>query len=236
MMSRLTPMHLELLLLLSAVTTASAIVGIETEWGAVLLPPPPTELVRPATLPELDIAEPFKLKAADENIEFVLRPPFVSTRRPPPAPPPPESPKPTMRKDQFILLGTVVSPERRIAFLYEKAANKNRGVLEGRDINGVKVISVGQSEATLGQYEDTEHLRLLKGLPPTHFGVTLPPPPPLKMQSSLPLVSPPSPQAAPPQQPPQSPSATPPSSSQSPAAPATKKGGHGGLWGSWGGK
>ena len=91
---------------------------------------------------------------------------FIVTRRPTPIAPPPAPPKPIMKKDQFILMGTTIAGESKIAFLLEKAGNKSRVVAQGKEINDITVTEVTADRIVLSQFGDTEVLVLRTNKPP----------------------------------------------------------------------
>jgi hypothetical protein len=166
MSAQLTPFRVEVGFWLLLCGSLAIGIGYETDWGQRWRWPmaetvlPPSEFTKPV------LAEPFHLPPPDTFLETTLRPIFLVTRRPAPIPPPPEPPRPSMKKDQFVLTGTTIVPEGRFAFLLERAANRVRVVGEGKDIGGILVKEVGDSRVVLTQYDEEEVLVLKPTKPP----------------------------------------------------------------------
>lgn len=160
----LTPIRVEIAFWLILWVSLAAGIGLEMNWGRQQGPlantaETPTEFSKPA------LAEPFRLPPPDQFSQITARPIFIVTRRPAPTAPPPEPQKPSMKKDQFILMGTTVAGATKIAFLLEKAGNKSRVVAEGKEINGITVREVTADRIVLSQFEDTEVLVLRTNKP-----------------------------------------------------------------------
>lgn len=135
-------------------------IGVELDWGRKLRWPVGDTRPETVAFARPVLSQPFSLAGSDQFRETTARPIFVVTRRPAPPAPPSEPPRPSMQKDQFILTGTAIVPEGKLAFLLEKAGNKSRVVAEGRDINGIRLMEVAPDRVVLGQNGDTEILVL----------------------------------------------------------------------------
>ena len=161
----LTPIRVEAGFWLILWLGLAAGIGLETDWGRQMTSPVTQIAETPPEFPKPVLAEPFRLPPPDQFLDVTVRPLFVATRRPAPTAPPPEPPKPGMKKDQFILMGTAIVAEGKFAFLLEKAGNKNRVVAEGKEINGIMVREVTKDRVVLRQYDDTEVLVLRTNKP-----------------------------------------------------------------------
>jgi hypothetical protein len=139
---------------------ALAFLGWETDWGRALAPvPEPAETITPkpvpvSVLPDFTIAG--GLGARPETVARTL---FNPTRRPAP-PVVAEAPKPTMKRGQFALTGTLVVDGKSTAFLREVAGGKSRRVLQGESINGLTVAEVKPDRVRLALGDETEELIL----------------------------------------------------------------------------
>jgi hypothetical protein len=139
---------------------ALAFLGWETDWGRSLSPiPEPAEVVTPkpvpvSVLPDFTIAG--GLGARPETVARTL---FNPTRRPAP-PVVAEAPKPTMKRGQFALTGTLVVDGKSTAFLREVAGGKSRRVLQGESINGLTVAEVKPDRVRLTLGDESEDLML----------------------------------------------------------------------------
>jgi hypothetical protein len=138
----------------------AAALGWETDWGRSLRVSPPEEApvapkpVAAAVLPDYVVAG--GVAARPETVNRTL---FNPTRRPAPAQVV-EAPKPKMKRDQFVLTGTVVSDGKRTAFLREVAGGKSRRVIEGESINGLIVSDVQPNRVKLTFADESEDLTL----------------------------------------------------------------------------
>lgn len=166
MSAALTPIRVEAGFWLILWLGLAAGIGLETDWGRQMSSPMTQIAETPPAFPKPVLAEPFRLPPPDQFLDVTVRPIFVATRRPAPTAPPPEPPKPGMKKDQFILMGTTIVAEGKFAFLLEKAGNKSRVVVEGKEINGIIVREVTTERVVLSQYDDTEVLVLKSIKPP----------------------------------------------------------------------
>jgi hypothetical protein len=156
----LTPLRVEIAGWLLLCGGLGVGLGLETDWGRQLQPPPP-ELVLPATpFTGTALKDPYSLPTADTFLDIAMKPVFLATRRPVPAAPPPEPPKPAMQRNQFQLSGVTILPDSKFAFLTEKAGNKSRVVKEGDEINGILVKTIGPDKVVLSQFDETEILTL----------------------------------------------------------------------------
>jgi hypothetical protein len=139
---------------------AVAFLGWETDWGRALAPvPEPAEAVTPkpvpvSVLPDFTIAG--GLVARPETVARTL---FNPTRRPAP-PVVAEAPRPTMKRGQFTLTGTLIVDGKSTAFLREVAGGKARRVLQGESINGLVVAEVKPDRVRLTMAGESEDLIL----------------------------------------------------------------------------
>lgn len=67
---------------------------------------------------------------------------------------------PAMQPGQFILLGSLITPDKRIAMLREVATGKVMRVEQGKEIRGIMVASVYPEKVILTQGDGTEELAL----------------------------------------------------------------------------
>lgn len=136
-------------------------IGIETEWGRRWVWPVKLTMPEPASFAKPSLADPFALPSADAFLEIAMRPLFVASRRPTPTVATAENaPKPSMKRDQFVLTGTTIVPEGKFAHLLEKAGNKSHVIAEGNDINGINVKEIKPGQVILSQNDETEILPL----------------------------------------------------------------------------
>ena len=139
---------------------AVAFLGWETDWGRALAPVPvPAEpiIAKPvpvSVLPDFTVAG--GLSARPETVARTL---FNPTRRPAP-PVVAEAPKPTIKRGQFTLTGTLVVDGKSTAFLREVAGGKARRVLQGESINGLVVAEVKPDRVRLTMGDESEELIL----------------------------------------------------------------------------
>lgn len=160
----LTPIRVEAgfwLILTAGLATG---LGLETDWGRQLERPVTQFAETPPVFAKPVLAEPFQLAGPDQFPDITLRPLFIVTRQPAPVAPTADG-KPSMKKDQFILLGTTIVAEDKFAFLLEKAGNKSRVVAVGKEINGIMVKDVAADRVVLSQYDDREVLLLKMNRP-----------------------------------------------------------------------
>ena len=172
------------------------IIGREVDWGRQVRRGVPTIHAEKAEFVAPNLSEPTTIRPADQYMEIVLRPLFIWTRRPPPPVPIPEPPKPVMAKGQFTLVGTTITPEKRIAFLLEKATRKVRAVSEGEQVNGITVKAISPESVMLTQHSDVESVTL-SVIPSPSALATAPAAAPLR-PPPIPTPSPPPTKPAPP--------------------------------------
>jgi hypothetical protein len=138
----------------------AAALGWETDWGRSMRVSPPVEApvtpkpVAAAVLPDYVVAG--GLAARPDTVARTL---FNPTRRPAAAQVV-EAPKPKMKRDQFVLTGTVVADGKRTAFLREVAGGKSRRVIQGESINGLTVADVQPNRVKLTFADESEDLTL----------------------------------------------------------------------------
>jgi hypothetical protein len=161
----LTPTQAEAAFWVILTAGLAAGIGMETDWGRQLELPVMQTATNPPPFAKPKLAEPFQLAASDQFSDITSRPLFIITRQPAPVAPTADS-KPSMKKDQFILMGTTITGESKIAFLVEKAGNRSRVVAQGNEINGITVREVLADRIVLSQFDDTETLVLRTNKPP----------------------------------------------------------------------
>lgn len=137
-------------------------IGGELGWGEKLHPPMPAPVVHAAAPVEIALLPDFRLPAREKSYAQTLeRPLFVPNRRKaPPVPAAPPPPPPTMQKGQFQLQGTIITDEMRVAVIKEISSGKERQVVQGYTINGIKLELVEPDRIVFTQYEDQEEIRL----------------------------------------------------------------------------
>jgi len=187
----LAPIRAEMGFWLILIAGLAACVGFETDWGRQTEWPLRPTAEAPPILAKPALTEPFRLPGSDQFPDISLRPLFIITRSPVPPAPSADS-KTSMKKDQFVLVGTTIVTEGRFAFLLEKAGNRSRVVAEGKEINGIMVREVSADRVVLSQNADTEVLLLKTNKLPagtlTPIPATLPvgPPPTAVRRVELP--------------------------------------------------
>ena len=186
------PRHFTNILLLVMTLLLIWTIGTELGWGnrvKVSLPQPKPQKNRPAVLP---LQPEFVLLSLDQSYsEILVRPLFVSSRRPlppklvlrqraalaappptPPLPVPVEPPKPTMRKGQFILDGIIITKDKNIALLRETATRKMVRVELGQEINGMQIEKLERDKITFKQGDEREVLVLKIKTGPSQPGMS----------------------------------------------------------------
>lgn len=136
--------------------------GQQTQWGKQAeLPMPVVAEQKPGTI-AVETMPDYRLPALKKHFtETLTRPLFVSSRREaPPIPPPPPPPKPTMKKGQFQLLGTIITDDVIGAIVKEVSSGKIRQVQLTHTINSLRLDRVEPESVVFVQYEDSEELRL----------------------------------------------------------------------------
>ncbi|HLX23297.1 MAG TPA: hypothetical protein VKR38_08140 [Usitatibacter sp.] len=96
--------------------------------------------------------------------ETVARPLFIPTRRP--APEAPAVAQGALQRGQYVLQGTIVVGDNRVAMVREKSTGKVIRIERGKDFNGMKVVSIDKEAVTLGVGNDEEKLMLNVIKPP----------------------------------------------------------------------
>ncbi len=96
--------------------------------------------------------------------ETVARPLFIPTRRP--APEAPAAAQGALQRGQYVLQGTFVVGDSRIAIVREKSSGKAIRIERGKDFNGMKVVAIEKEAVTLGVGNDEEKLVLNVIKPP----------------------------------------------------------------------
>lgn len=138
----------------------AVVIGLETDWGRHLnpaLPAPEPVAPKPVVASVLpDFALEGGLAARTETTNRTL---FNPTRRPAPTPVV-EAPKPTIKRGQFVLTGTLVVDGKSTAFLREVAGGKSRRAIQGESINGLLVAEVKPDRVRLALGDESEELVL----------------------------------------------------------------------------
>jgi hypothetical protein len=175
------------------------LIAWEIDWGRHLFRVPSTPtLVAPAPV-DAAVLPAYRidggLVARSETGNRTL---FNPTRRPAPALAGEGGGPRRIQAGQFVLVGTTVSGDEKMAFLKEVNGGKGRTVRQGDEINGMKVAIVGADRVKLTAGGEAEELllQLVKG-PKTTVGAAPPVP-------AVPAAAPagqaaPLPQAVPPQ-------------------------------------
>lgn len=139
-------------------------IGIEIGWGRRINLPIPQPKPQKSNLSLAALQTEFVLPPLDQSFMATLeRPLLTPTRRPSPPPPPPvvpPPPKPTMRKNQFTLVGVILTKGKNVALLREIANGKVLRVEQGKEINGILVAAMEKEKVTLTQWDDREELTL----------------------------------------------------------------------------
>lgn len=194
----MAPVNFKRLALLAwALVNTSLLVMIGQEWGAGANPGKPAAKLAAQGPQAVEIAllDDFRMPARERSYAQTLeRPLFVPSRRKsPPVPPPPAAPPPpppTMQKGQFLLQGTIIIDDMKIAVIKEIASGKERQVVQGYTINGLLLELVAPDRIVFSQYGDQEEVRLK--IQPSPKGATPP-----RVVAPGTLRTAPAPQAAP---------------------------------------
>jgi len=187
---KLSPKMMMVLAWSAIYLTLAAIIGMEIGWGQRINLTLPIPRLKPAQSVDHPLQPEFVLTPIAQGFaDTTARPVFSPTRRPPPPPPPPEPPKPMMQKGQFVLLGVLITKEKKVALLREVANGKAARVEEGKEIKGILLSKAEPEKVTLTQFGDSEELTLKIQVPPK-------PPAPAPAQQAAPQPGQAPPQAA----------------------------------------
>jgi hypothetical protein len=154
-----------------------ALIGWEIDWGRHLLraPSAPAPIapkpVESAVLPEYSLEGGLAMRS-----ETVNRTLFNPTRRPAPVLAA-EGGLRRIQPGQFLLVGTAVTGDRKIAFLKEVSGGKARTVRQGDEINGMQVALVAADRVKLTAGDESEELTLKVARGPKTTLAAAPPPP-----------------------------------------------------------
>ena len=154
-----------------------ALIAWEIDWGRHLLRAPlaPAPIapkpVESAVLPEYSLEGGLAMRS-----ETVNRTLFNPTRRPAPVLAA-EGGLRRIQPGQFLLVGTAVTGDRKIAFLKEVSGGKARTVRQGDEINGMQVALVAADRVKLIAGDDSEELTLKVARGPKTTLAAAPPPP-----------------------------------------------------------
>lgn len=137
----------------------AGVIGLELGWGQRLS----STLHEPETLPgaraDYTVQPAFTLPALQQGFsETTARPVFTPGRNPPP--PAAATTASAMRKGQFVLLGSLITDDKKIAMLLEIATKKAVRVEQGAKIGGLTLSEVHPEKVVLTQGGDTEELTL----------------------------------------------------------------------------
>lgn len=136
------------------------LLGWETDWGRNPLRPPPPQPALAPTPVAANVLPGYVIEGGlPAHAETVERTLFNPTRRPAP-PGPSDGTKSRMQKGQFLLTGTALAGDKRIAFLKEVAGGKGRAVRQGDELNGVLVADVQPDRVKFTLGDDSEELLL----------------------------------------------------------------------------
>jgi general secretion pathway protein N len=134
----------------------AALIAIELAMGgsaAAILGAPPKR----ATAADAKLLPPLVAAAPEQAYpEMVTRPLFTPTRRPAPEAPP----QAAVVRGQFILLGTTVAGQTRIALLREKSSGRIHRVESGASVNGIRISQINPESVTLAHGSEDEVLSL----------------------------------------------------------------------------
>ena len=114
---------------------------------------------RKAVPAEAKLLPPLAAISADQAFpETAARPLFTPTRRA--APEAPAAEKNSFQKGQFVLQGVITHGPDKTAMLREKSTGKVVRVELGKEVNGIKVVSIEPEKVTLALGSDREELIL----------------------------------------------------------------------------
>jgi hypothetical protein len=136
----------------------------EAERGRKLRKQPPASVVAANPL-EITLLPEFKISALQERKETVDRPLFVPTRRPAPQTDAAEKEPSRIERGLFVLSGTALQGQTRIAFLRNAKDNKPKTVRVGDVVEGmnVAVITTDKVVLTAGGQEEELLLKVAAG-------------------------------------------------------------------------
>lgn len=156
-----------LLALLGFVGVALAVaIGLEAAFGSSLKSALDARATRRGVPAEAKLLPPLASIGAEQAYpETVARPLFIPTRRP--APEAPVAAQGALQKGQYVLQGTIVVGDNRMAMLREKSTGKVTRVERGKEFNGMKVVAIEKEAVTLAVGSDEEKLVLNVLKPPS---------------------------------------------------------------------
>lgn len=180
------PAVMTTLLVLGCVICLLAI-AFQTNWGREWRRDATLPAMRPAKAAVAPMLPEFRLAALDAGFpESASRPLFMPNRRPVPS----AASAPTMKRGQFLLVGTSRTKEfGDSAMLKDVASNKTTVVKLGATIRDMTLESVGPDRAVLKLGDETEEL-VMKAQPKaaTPSASTVPRPPGTPAAASTPAV------------------------------------------------
>ncbi|MDR2244597.1 MAG: hypothetical protein LBE15_04210 [Burkholderiales bacterium] len=138
--------------------------GWEVDRGRKMRQQSP-EPVAAANPLEITLLPEFKISELHERRETVERPLFVPTRRPAPPPDAVEAEPSRVERGLFVLSGTAIQGQTRIAFLRNAKDNKPKTVRVGDTVEGmnVAVITADKVVLTAGGQEEELLLKVAAG-------------------------------------------------------------------------
>lgn len=136
------------------------VLGWETGFGTALRKAPAEIKLPPAAPVEVTLMPEFKPDNLATMKETAERPLFVPTRAPaPPAEAAPEAAK-NVERGVYMLTGTAIVGDMRIAFLRTIKDGKPLTVRVGDKVDGMDVVEVTENHIKLGAGDNTEELEL----------------------------------------------------------------------------
>jgi hypothetical protein len=159
-------MSLRTLTVIGGALALLLLITLAVEWdrGRKLRQQPsaPVAAVNPL---EITILPEFKTSELQERKETIERPLFVPTRRPAPPPDAAENAPSRIERGLFVLSGTAIQGQIRIAFLRNAKDNKPKTVRVGDTVEGmnVSVITADKVVLTAGGQEEELLLKVATG-------------------------------------------------------------------------
>ena len=141
-------------------------IGLEAAFGSSLKSALDARETKRGVPAEAKLLPPLASMGVEQAYpETVARPLFIPTRRP--APEAPAAAQGALQKGQYVLQGTIVVGDNRMAMLREKSTGKVTRVERGKDFNGMKVVAIEKEAVTLAVGSDEEKLVLNVLKPPS---------------------------------------------------------------------
>ena len=157
--------HIELavwLLLCGGLATA---IGVKLNLGSATTDNSPVSTASEAAFAAPELSTPFVVPPPDHFLEVTLRPLFISGRSVPIAPANPGKSASDL-KDQFIVTGTLLTPEKRFVQVTDKSGNRVRMIEEGTEIiPGAMISTVSQDDVEIVSEQHSVRLSVQSGSP-----------------------------------------------------------------------